>query len=199
MSIERKEDEAEDLRPRPPPTSTSNSTPSLSHASTPFSEITKNQRKSLLQTIQEANANELKRQEMIRRANSKHRFQELSQRFEKERVFDQQKISNLVNDLKCLQNLKENEQKVILKRSEFNHTSHSSSLPSLPILNSERMPADGLHNFYKENYQKIISIDRKAENRRVDRFDEYAEKKKVLASLFLSSSPPLPCASLSCS
>jgi hypothetical protein len=174
---ERKEERKEgDSRPRP-----------KSYPTPSFSEITSSQKKSLLQTIQEANANELKRLEMMRNATSQHRLQELSQRYEKERVLDQQRISNLVNDLKCLQSLRENEQNVIVKRSEFNHTTHpSSSLPSLPVLNSERMPADSLHNFYKENYQKTISIDRKAANRRVDRFDEYAEKKKVY--LFL---PPV--------
>jgi hypothetical protein len=170
---------------------------------TSISEITKKQKESLIETIQEANQNELKRQELLSKAITQQRVEELRRRHEKERSYDQQKIKNLVQDLESLQNISPGEQqRYLLNRSK---SFSSGAGGGLSTMNAQRMPGEESHHFFKEEYDKFHSIDRRAANK-VERFDEYAEKRKVCpVSLPLfypsmnSSSPPLfvcPCLQL---
>jgi hypothetical protein len=142
-----------------------------------ITEITKKQKESLIETIEEANRNELKRQERLSKAVSLERIEELRKRHDKERSSDQQRIKNLVQDLESLQNISVEEKRYFSKRSA-EMTAASSSRGGISTMNVQRMPGELTHEFYREEYNKMQHIDRRAAHKG-DRFDEYAEKRKV--------------------
>lgn len=167
-----------------------------------INEISEIQKQSLIQTINESNLNEKKRQLKLLQLNKsfiylnkikntsssnyfsylnkKEYIEKLNERYNNDRNKEKEKINHLVDDLKSITNIiKNNNNEINLKERNENYLNYNSFKINLNC--SERIIQPEDHTFYKEEYNKLSHIDKRAQNRNVERFDEYAEKKKVFS------------------
>jgi len=138
-------------------------------------DITHVQRKALMETIKEAEKNEKKRAKQMAKAPHILRQQELRARHERERAHDQERIKNLVSELEQVT--------TAVQRGEIDMT-HREPVgkvpPKLEKMNANRFVSPSLHKFQQEEFRVEEHQARMAQYRSRERFDEYAEKKKVL-------------------
>ena len=198
-------------------------------------EIIELQKQSLIQTINEINNKEKKRNNLLFSSSSSLQIpssstfptstlaikqrnkNELIERIERERKEEKERINNLYNDLNYYNNKRkeekerqerqqqqqadrrqdhqqqdqgqnqEEEDNFLIQRNKNRNLSKFSSFLSSSMLNESKKTSEPTqHLFYKEEYNKMYSIDKEMQKKRSERFDEYGEKKKVNLFFILS-------------
>ena len=131
-------------------------------------EVVNSQREALKITIAEAKANEKIRNQMLRDAPSAERIEELKYRHHKERLKEQEKISQLIDDISSVQ-------------SNGNRQSLNAPIgpKKLDTMHKDRFETAHLHHSYKDIFNKFDAIDTRANQVASERYNEYKEKKTL--------------------
>ena len=132
------------------------------------------QSQALVETIKEARQNEKHRQKLLMKASNVKRVNELKARFEHERARDQERIAHLMSDLGQVAEAANSGRMDMTGR----HSCHSQPIPGKE---KDRFALSQYHTVYQSQYNKMLEQARHAEWKNRERYDEYAEKRRVCA------------------
>lgn len=131
-------------------------------------EVVNVQREAIKSTINEAKTNEKRRQQMLRDAPTSERRDELKNRYTRERLKEQEKITNLIDDVGHVE-------------AAGNRESLNAQIGPIKLktMHMDRFETSKLHSCYKDIFNKFESIDTRANRVAIERYDEYKEKRTL--------------------
>lgn len=130
------------------------------------------QRQALIETIKEAEQNETMRRQLLAKAPSEKRVKQLKNRYEQERAREQEKISQLMTDLERIS--------AAAKEGAIDMRSRQTGPPpKIPGCDKDRFAMSQYHTVYQGQYNKMCAQSKHAEWKMRERYDEYAEKRKL--------------------
>jgi hypothetical protein len=141
---------------------------------TDIASLQERQRQSLIQAIKDAEAAEIERKKLIRKASSADRLHSLNLRQERERARDHMKIECLLADFNQItSNAVANDMREVLS----GRGAHPKRV--IETMNLDRFALDYLHWNQKASHEKVEVTRRLAEAKLRPRYNEYHEINKV--------------------